>query len=184
MAHKHVPDSQPVQQIQFPRAIRLIDRPIWLGIWRHIVATRRRDVLDANNDSAVVIIVLSVICIGLTLAAIIVIGIPLRLIWARTQIPPVVALVVIASIYAASLPRKPGKHLLRFGFRLRRHRLRRLGIKVVKIAEKLRVDYQKRDALDLKAIVVRAKDLAIFRDVAGVNIMVSRRVVDGRMQPL
>ena len=98
-----------------------------------------------------------------------------------TKVPPVTTAIGSA---APRLLAEPGKHFIAFSLGRYRQRLRRLRVEVVEIAEELGIDHHEGDALHLKTIVVRAKNLAIARDVIGMNVMVARRVVHRRVKPL
>jgi hypothetical protein len=168
VAGQHVADAEPVQDREFARAIRLVDGPVRFGVGRHIVAARGRNVLNADDDSAAPVIGV-IIMEALRLAAV-------------AKAPPV-AVTVIGSA-ARRLLAEPGKHFVAFSLGRYRQRLRRLRVEVVKIAEELGIDHHEGDALHLKTIVVRAKNLSIARDVISMNVVVARSVVHRRVQPL
>jgi len=113
MANQHVPDSELVQKIYFPRAIRLIDDPIRLRVWRNIVPTFRGNVLDADNNVSA-----AIVAIGVIVAAIICVGLAPVIILTRSAVPPVTAFAAIILVTAGALARKPSQHCLRFRFRL------------------------------------------------------------------
>ena len=68
VAGEHMLDAEPVQDLEFARAIRLVDDPVRFRVGRHIVTTRGRNVLNTDDNSAAPVIVV-IILEALRLAA-------------------------------------------------------------------------------------------------------------------
>lgn len=179
VADEHVLYSEPVQDIHLARTVRLVDDPIRFGIRRQIVSAECGNVLNPDDDiSAAVVSIVAIIAP----AIVIVISLRRAVVAISSPVPPV-AFTAISGVRCGRLMREPGQHFLRLSLGLRRHGLRRLGVKLIEVTKELGIDYQKRDPLDLEAIVVRPEDAAVFLHVIAVDIVVSRRVVHRCMQP-
>src|SRR5260221_9005563 len=135
---QHVFYPELVQQIHLAGAVGLIDDPVRFGIRRQIVAPEGRNVLDADHnlsdliasDIALTVVILTVVTltiVTLTIATLTVGVITLLCLGAvvasSSTVPPV-AMTTVVRIRGRRLMSEPGKHLFRFGFRLRRQRLR------------------------------------------------------------